>query len=132
MNFDLVSYLRTNPVIAIVGATNDTTKYGNKIMKDLIKKGYRVVPINPKATEVEGIKAYPDLTSAKSDHDISMIDYVIPPALTLKSLEEAKKTGIKKVWIQPGAGNDEVRDYLELNGFEYLMDACVMIESRQI
>lgn len=131
MSFDLVAHLNTNPTIALVGATNDSSKFGNIIFKDLLKKGYNVVPVNPKAETVEGISARPDLKSAAELNDIGLVVYVIPPALTLKSLSEANDLGIKKVWIQPGAGNEAVRNFLDQHNFEYLMDACVMIEARR-
>jgi len=129
MNFDLVAYLKTKPVIAIVGATNDTRKYGNIICKDLLKKGFTIVPINPRATTVENIPAFPDLTTALEQFPLGLVVYVIPPSLTLKSLIEANGVNLKKVWIQPGAGDEAVRRYLDENSFEYLMDACVMVES---
>lgn len=128
--FDLVKHLNTNPVIALVGATNDSTKFGNIILRDLLRKGYTVRPVNPKATAVEGIPAFKDLASAAAVGEIGLVVYVVPPKLTRQSLEEALKLSLKKVWVQPGAGNEEVREFLDSNGFQYLMDACVMVEAR--
>lgn len=128
--FDLVQHLNTNPVIALVGATNHSTKYGNIILKDLLRKGYTVRPVNPRATAVEGQPAFADLKAALAAGPVGLVVYVIPPKLTLQSLQEALALSLKKVWIQPGAGNEDVRAFLDTNGFEYLMDACVMVESR--
>jgi predicted CoA-binding protein len=127
--FDLVKHLNSNPVIALVGATNDSSKFGNTILRDLVRKGYTVRPVNPKATNVEGIPAYKDLKSALAAGEIGLVVYVIPPKLTLQSLEEALSLSLKNVWVQPGAGNEEVRAFLDSNGFHYLMDACVMVEA---
>jgi len=127
--FDLVPYLRSNPVIALVGATNSETKYGNIIYKDLKKKGYQVFPVNPRATTVDGDKAYHTLTELHSEHPIGLVVYVIPPKFTLESLEQNKGLGLDKVWIQPGAGDEEVRSWLEKSGYDWLMDACVMVET---
>lgn len=129
MDLDLVKYLRSKPLIALVGATNDKAKFGNIILRDMTRKGFQIVPINPRATAVEGIEAFPDLRSAKKKHDISLVVYVIPPSLTLNSLKEAGELGLKKIWVQPGAGDESVREYLEKNNFEFLMDACVMVEA---
>ncbi|HNL70084.1 MAG TPA: CoA-binding protein, partial [Leptospiraceae bacterium] len=60
----------------------------------------------------------------------ALVVYVIPPKLTLESLAQARELGMKKVWVQPGAGDEAVREYLDANSFEYLMDACVMVETR--
>ena len=127
--FDLASYLRTGPSIALVGATNDTTKYGNIILRDLVSKGYTVIPANPRAKSVEGIPACADLREAR-EKGAALVVYVIPPKLTLESLAQARELGMKKVWVQPGAGDEAVREYLDANSFEYLMDACVMVETR--
>lgn len=129
MNLDLVEFLRTEPVIAIVGATNDSSKYSNIIMRDLLAKGFKVLPINPRAKEVLGVPAYPDLKTALKENP-GLVVYVVPPKITLESLKEALKLNLKKVWIQPGAGDEAVREFLDENGFEYLLNACVMMETR--
>ena len=131
MNWDLASYLRNkNPKMALVGATNSTDKFGNIILKDMQRKGYEVVPVNPRAKAVEGLTAYPDLKTAAAEHELGLVVYVIPPKYTLASLEEANGLGLKQVWVQPGAGDETVRAYLEDNQFDSLMDACVMVEAR--
>ncbi|MBR30139.1 MAG: CoA-binding protein [Spirochaetaceae bacterium] len=130
MELDLVSYLKEGPRMALVGATNNSTKFGNIIFRDMVSKGYQVIPVNPRATTVNDVQAYPDLSAATRDHDIGLVVYVVPPKHTLESLKEARQLGLQKVWVQPGAGNQDVRSYLDENGFEYLMDACVMVETR--
>ena len=129
MKFDLIQFLKTKPTIAVVGATNDSRKYGNIIMKDLISRGFTALPVNPRATTVEGIRAYPDLERANSHLRTDLIVYVVPPAITLESLKEAEKLNIKNVWVQPGAGDESVKVYLERENFNYLMNACVMMEA---
>ena len=129
MQFDLVSFLKTKPVIAVIGATNDKNKYGNIIMRDLAGKGFTAIPINPRADAVEGVHAYPDLSSAVKSNKIDLLVYVVPPPITLRSLEEAEKLNLKKVWIQPGAGDEKVKNFLERENFNYLMNACVMVEA---
>ena len=129
MSFDLVSYLRTSPNIALVGATNQSSKFGNIILRDLVRKNFTVIPINPRATTVDDIPAFPDLRMALETHAIDLVVYVIPPPYTLLSLQEARELGLNKVWVQPGAGDESVRDFLDEHNFEYLIDACVMVEA---
>jgi hypothetical protein len=131
-NTKMISYLRDKPIIALVGATNDSQKYGNIILRDMAAKGFRVVPVNSRAHTVEGIEAFPTLETAKSRHEIGLVVYVIPPRHTLQSLAEAASLGLKRVWVQPGAGDEAVRDYLENNNFDYVMDLCVMVESGSV
>lgn len=130
--FDLISHLKSNPGIALIGATNNATKYGNIIFCDLKKKNYTVFPVNPRATTIEGEKAYRNLKDLKEEQSVELLVYVIPPKLTLQSLrEEALPLGLRNVWIQPGAGDIQVRTFLEQHSFQYLMDACVMVETRR-
>ncbi len=130
MELDLTSYLRSNPGIALVGATNDSKKYGNIIFRDLRKKNYTVYPVNPRATTVEGETAYRSLEDLVAEKTVGLVVYVIPPKMTLEGLKVAESLGLKKVWVQPGAGDETVRAYLDEHGFEYLMDACVMVQTR--
>ena len=129
MDLNLVELLRRQPAIALVGATNDRSKFGNIILRDLVSKNFQVIPINPRAQAVEEIPAFPNLTAARAVREIGLVVYVVPPKLTLQSLEEAGSLGMKRVWVQPGAGDESVRRYLEDHQFEYLMDACVMVEA---
>ncbi|MES0491962.1 MAG: CoA-binding protein [Leptospirales bacterium] len=125
----LLELLRHQPVIGLVGATNSTTKYGNIIYRDLLRKGFQVLPINPRAETVDGYPAYKGLSEANAHTAIDLLVYVIPPKYTQKSLEQALALNLKRVWIQPGAGDAEVRSYLEENGFEYVIDDCVMVKT---
>lgn len=130
-SFNLVEYLHKNPTIALVGATNDKSKYGNVILHDLINKGYKVFPVNPRATTIDGFRAFKSLEGLIQEQEIGLVVFVVPPKITLETLKECLKLNLKKVWIQPGAGDEEVRNFLNEHNFDYLMDACVMVMSRK-
>ena len=114
--------------IAVVGATNDSSKYGNIIYKDLKSKNIRVYGINPKATTIDGDKAYHALTELGFIPDI--IDMVVPAKIGLQTIKEAVANGYDNFWLQPGAESDEIIQYLEDNKKNYLAYACVMVETR--
>lgn len=89
---------------AVVGASRDRAKYGNKVLRAYMQRGRPVYPVNPTADEVEGLAAFPNLTALPEPvHGISIIT---PPAITLRVIEEAGRLGIKHVWMQPGAESD--------------------------
>ena len=117
-----------NPVIAIVGATDNPAKYGNRIYRDLKGKGYRVYPVNPTRDTIDGDPAYADLADLPETPDI--VNYVAPPPRTLRLLKRAKELGLMRVWVQPGAESADVMAYLNDNGFDYLANACIMVHSR--
>jgi predicted CoA-binding protein len=117
-----------NPVVAIVGASDNPSKYGNRIYRDLKAKGFTVYPVNPTQPTIDGDPAYADLDDLPEAPDI--VDFVVPPPRTLRLLARAKELGLMRVWIQPGAESEAVIDYLDENGFDYLANACIMVHSR--
>ncbi len=128
---DLISMLDdAGTVIAVVGATDNPAKYGSVIYRDMKRKGYRVLGVNPNRETVDGDKAYPDLTSLPEPPDI--IDLVVPGWIGIDVAREALELGHKGVWVQPGADSPQLVDFLQQNGFNYLADACIMVESRRM
>jgi hypothetical protein len=116
--------------VAVVGATDDRSKYGNRIYRDLKNKGFRVFAVNPKRDTVEGDPAFTSLDDLPEHPTI--VDYVVPPPATLEILEQARRLGLLNAWIQPGAEDPAVLEYLEEHGFTYLANACIMVESRAV
>jgi uncharacterized protein len=88
-------------VFAVVGASNDRWKYGNKVLRCYLQNGRRAIPVNPNAEEVEDIAAVSDLASLPEPvHGASIIT---PPDVTEKIVEEAAEAGVTRLWMQPGA-----------------------------
>ncbi len=117
-------------VVAVVGATDNPAKYGSVAYRDLKRKGFQVYAVNPNRSTVDGDTAYPDLASLPTEPTI--LNFVVPPGVTLKTLEEAKKLGFTTVWLQPGSESPEVLAYLQREGFDYLANACIMVQSRML
>jgi len=117
--------------IVLVWASNNKEKYGNKILKDLVEKGYTVFPINPKEEEIEGIKAYKNLKSfLQTKKDFDVINFVVRPSVIYKELKEnLEKIQDKKIWCQPWASDDDVIRFLHENDFkDYIVNSCIMLE----
>ena len=114
--------------VAIVGATDNPMKYGSVIYRDLKRKGYSVFPVNPNRTEVDGDKAYPSLD--KLPESPTIVNVVVPPSVTIRVLKKSLELGLKNVWLQPGAESPESLAFLQEHGFNYLANACIMVESR--
>jgi hypothetical protein len=118
-----------DPVIAVVGASDAPGKYGSTIYRDLKRKGFRVYPVNPRATVVDGDAAYRTLHDLPEPADI--VNFVIPPTRTLAVLERSVDLDLGVVWTQPGAGDDAVAAFLEGRGVLHVMDECIMVRSRR-
>lgn len=89
---------------AVVGASQDRSKYGNKVLRVYQQNDLEVVPVNPKADEVEGLQSYPDLSSISGT--IDGVSIITPPVVTERVVREAIQKGIKHIWMQPGAESD--------------------------
>ncbi len=86
---------------AVVGASRDRAKYGNKVLRCYMQHERPVYPVNPHAAAVEGLLAYADLGALpESVHGISIIT---PPQITAAIVAEAAAAGIEHLWMQPGA-----------------------------
>jgi hypothetical protein len=88
-------------VVAVIGASSDRTKFGNKAVRAFVQQGYTVVPIHPREAEVEGLKAYVSVLDVPGD--IDMASMYLPPSLGEKVIEDIAKKGIREVWLNPGA-----------------------------
>lgn len=118
-----------NTRIALVGASNDSSKFGNRIYLDLRKKGYNVFPINHKEKTIEGDKAYCSIQDMGKLPDI--VNFVVPPTIAFKLAKNIVKSGIKYLWFQPGSESKELEEWLkESNGINYLINSCIMIETK--
>jgi predicted CoA-binding protein len=111
----------------VVGATANPSKYGNIIYHDLKSKGFKVFAVNPYRDEVDGDPCWRSLADLPEAPTI--VDIVVPPARTLTVLQECLDLGLMNVWIQPGAGDRAVREFVEQHDFDALVDACIMVRA---
>ena len=89
---------------AVVGASTDRAKYGNKVLRVYLQRGMPVYPVNPRAAQIEGLDAFPSLAALPvTPHGISI---VTPPAISEQVVEEAARLGIRHLWMQPGAESE--------------------------
>ncbi len=114
---------------AVVGASTDRTKYGNRVLRAYRHKGWKVYPINPREPEIEGLTAYPDLKSLpETPRGVSIIT---PPAVTERIVAEAADAGARFVWMQPGAESPEAIRIARERGLEVIADgSCFLVETR--
>lgn len=111
------SFMASGPY-AVVGASSDRDKYGNKVLRAYQQHGMEVYPINPRATEIEGLKAYASL--AEVPVKLRAISVITPPAITLQIIEAAAAVGVRMVWMQPGAESIEAIRLAEALGMEVI------------
>ena len=86
---------------AVVGASADRAKYGNKVLRAYLQNKLDVVPVNPSGGEIEGLVAYTDLPALP--RPVDGVSIITPPAVTERVVAQAISLGIKNIWMQPGA-----------------------------
>ena len=118
-----------NTRIALIGASNNPSKFGNQIYLNLRNKGYHIIPINPKENEIEGDKAYASIDMMDKLPDI--VNFVVPPQIAIKVAQKAIDLGITHLWFQPGSESDELEELLRKNhDIKYLINSCIMVKTR--
>lgn len=111
---------------AVVGASEDRRKYGNKVLRSYQQAGRRVYAINPNAVEVEGQPSYADLASLPERvHGVSIIT---PPNVTEEIVEQASAAGVRHLWMQPGSESQKAIERASELGITLIHSGpCVLV-----
>ena len=92
--------------VAVVGASSDRHKFGNKALRAFQAEGYRVIPINPNEREVEGILTYASVLDVPGPIDMATV--YVQPDVGLRLLSEFEQKQIQEIWLNPGAESVEL------------------------
>lgn len=124
----LADILRSTRTIAMVGASPAWNRPSAFAMRYLQHKGYRVIPVNPRAVDapIFGERVYPDLASIPVPVDV--VDVFRRPSDTPQIAEEAVAIGAKVLWLQLTIRNDEAAAIAERGGLRVIQDRCMKIE----
>ena len=93
-------------VVAVIGASNDRAKFGNRAVRAFGQHGDTVIPINPREKEIEGLKAYRSVLDVPGS--IDMASFYVPPEVGERVIDEIARKGIAEVWLNPGAESDRL------------------------
>ena len=93
-------------VVAVIGASNDRRKFGNRALRAFKRQGYTVIPINPNEREVEGHKTYGSVLDVPGAIDMATV--YVQPEPSVKVMEELSRKGVNEVWLNPGADDPRV------------------------
>ncbi len=92
--------------VAIIGASADRRKFGNRALRAFRRQGYTVVPINPHEPQVEGLKAYPSVLDVPGRIDMASV--YVPPEVGERLLHEIAQKGIPELWLNPGSESESL------------------------
>jgi len=110
--------------VAVIGASNDRAKFGNKAVRAFVQTGYEVFPVNPHETKIEGLPAFKSVTDLPVRPE--MVTVYVPPDVLLGILPEIATKGCDELWLNPGADSEEVLAEAERLGLNTIR-ACSIL-----
>ncbi len=111
--------------VAIIGASNDRSKYGNKAVRAYLQQGYTVYPVNPNEAQVEGLSAFPSIKDVPVRPE--RISVYVPPQILLKLLPDIAARGCDELWLNPGTESPQVLSEAECLGLN-VVQACSILD----
>ena len=113
--------------IAVIGASNNEAKYGNRALKAWRETPWTVYAVNPREDTVEGMRAYDSVLEIPGE--VHTATLYVPPKVGLSVADDLIEKGVSEVYLNPGSEDDELRQKLEDAGIE-VQEACSIIASR--
>ena len=114
------------PTVAILGASADRSKFGNKSIRAHQQQGFTVYPVNPKGGQIEGLAVYKSLAEVPAGN-LDRISVYLPPHVVLQVLPEIAARGAEEVWLNPGSDSDEVVGAARELGLN-VIQACSIVD----
>jgi predicted CoA-binding protein len=129
-SLELTSVLTSTRTIAMVGASSNPDRASFGVFSRLVRVGYRVIPVNPFETTVQGERAYPTLSAVPER--IDLVDVFRRPEATPPIADEAVRVGAKVLWLQLGIVNEDAAARARAGGLVVVMDACLAVVVGQL
>jgi predicted CoA-binding protein len=128
---EMIDLFRNAKTIAVVGLSNNPTRASLGVSRFLQRHGYRIIPVNPRETEVLGEKAYASVKDIAEPVDI--VDIFRRPARVPEVIDDVlQKEGIRCIWMQEGVINPEAARKAEAAGLPVVMDRCILKEMARL
>ncbi|GAB7041907.1 MULTISPECIES: CoA-binding protein [Catenuloplanes] len=112
--------------IVVVGASRDPAKSAHSVPLQMMRHGWRIIPVNPYGAEIFGVPAYPTLADVPEPLD--MVNVFRPSADALDVVKAAVEIGARSIWLQLDIVNAEARRLAEAAGIPYVENRCLAVE----
>ena len=93
-------------VVAVIGASGDRRKFGNRAVRAFVRRGYTVIPINPHEDRIEGLQVYKTILDVPGP--IDMASFYLPPDIGERVIDDVAKKGVAEVWLNPGSESERL------------------------
>jgi predicted CoA-binding protein len=114
--------------VAVIGASTDRSKFGNKAVRAYLKQGWQVYPISVKAAEIEGLKTYRSVRDVPGP--IHRVTLYVPPTVGMSLMEDVAATEPKEVFLNPGSESEELVAKARSLGIDPIL-ACSILDIGQ-
>ena len=111
--------------IAMAGVSRNPKKFGFAAFRELKEKGMNIIPVNPNATEIHGVKVFPDIKSLPDN--VRGLIIMTSKQKTPGIIKEAREKGIRQIWIQQMAESGEALKELDGSGINYITKECILM-----
>jgi predicted CoA-binding protein len=111
--------------VAVIGASNNRKKFGNKAVRAYMQQGYIVYPINPKESKIEGLVAFKTIRDVPKP--LQRVSVYLPPQVVMSVLPDVAAIGCEELWLNPGADSDEVLAEANRLGLN-VIQACSIVD----
>ncbi|MEO6239668.1 MAG: CoA-binding protein [Vicinamibacterales bacterium] len=112
------------PTVAVIGASSNRAKFGNKALRAFANKGYTVYPIHPTEAEVEGHKSYRSVLDVTGDIELATL--YVPAPIGVEVMDDIARKGIAQVWLNPGADDPRVVARARALGLKTVQHCSIM------
>ena len=112
------------PTIAVIGASNAPSKFGNRAVRAHVAQGWTVYPVNPKEDQIEGLRCYRSIADIPAAVDRASL--YVPPAVGIELLDAIRARGAKELWVNPGSGSPALLARAEQLGL-VVVEACSIV-----
>lgn len=116
--------VETHKTVAVIGASTNRAKFGNRAVRAYHAQGYRVIPIHPREPAIEGLTAFKSVLDVPGTIDIA--SFYVPAEIGERVIEEVVAKGVREVWLNPGADSDALIDKTRALGIRPVV-ACSIV-----
>ena len=110
--------------VAVIGASSNREKFGNKALRAFAQRGYTVIPINPTETQVEGHTAFRTVLDVPGAIDLATL--YVPGPIGVRVMDDLAKKGVPEVWLNPGADDRAVVDKARALGLKTVQHCSII------
>jgi len=111
--------------LGLVGASRGGKKFGNIVLRELTKRGYRVSVVHPEAAEIDGVRCVPSVSELPDE--VGGIVLVVPPEQTEKVVREATLRGVRHIWMQQGSESAAAIELCRESGIDVVHGECILM-----